>query len=107
VIRKLRHAPVARSEAAEHERWLARLAERERAYQPPRYPGGITVLGTEGSIHALHSNALGWERHAAGRVDTKTVPGGHLTMLEPPNLSVLGRELAERVAQARAAAPTV
>jgi amino acid adenylation domain-containing protein len=107
LVRKLRHAPVGRSEAAEHERWLARLAARERAYEPPRYPGGVTVLGTEGTIHALHSNALGWKRHATGRVDTKTVPGGHLTMLEPPNLSVLGRELAERVAQARAAAPTV
>jgi thioesterase domain-containing protein len=107
LVRKLRHAPVGRGEAAEHERWLARLAERERAYQPPRYPGDVAVLGTEGTIHALHSNALGWERHASGRVDTTTVPGGHLTMLEPPNLSVLGRELADRVAQARAAAPTV
>jgi thioesterase domain-containing protein len=109
VVRKLRHTGVSRSEAAEHDRWLSKLGERERAYEPPKYPGEVVVLGTEGSIHALHSKALGWDKHVTGAVEPVLVPGGHLTMLEPPHIAVLARELAERVAQAQAstAAPTV
>jgi thioesterase domain-containing protein/acyl carrier protein len=109
VVRKLRHAPVSRSEAAEHDRWLSRLAERERAYEPPKYPGAVVVLGTEGSIYAFDSKTLGWDRHVTGSVEPVLVPGGHLTMLEQPHLSVLARELSERVvrAQASTAAPTV
>ncbi|MEA2469298.1 MAG: hypothetical protein QOE38_296, partial [Thermoleophilaceae bacterium] len=108
-VRKLRHAPVSRSEAAEHDRWLSRLAERERAYEPPKYRGDAVVLGTEGSIYALDSKTLGWDRHVAGAVEPVLVPGGHLTMLEHPHLSVLARELSVRVAKAQAstAAPTV
>ena len=112
VVRKLRHAPVSRGVAAEHDRWLARLSERERAYEPSKYPGEVVVLGTEGSIHALHSKSLGWEKHVTGALEPVLVPGGHLTMLEPPHIAVLARELSERAraaqAQARAAAaPTV
>jgi thioesterase domain-containing protein/acyl carrier protein len=108
-VRKLRHAPVTRSDAAEHDRWLSRLAERERSYEPPRYPGDSVVLGTEGSIYAFDSKTLGWDRHVAGTVEAVLVPGGHLTMLEEPHRSVLARELSERVraAQASTAAPTV
>jgi thioesterase domain-containing protein/acyl carrier protein len=106
VVRKLRHTPVSRGVAAEHDRWLARLAERERAYEPPKYPGEVVVLGTEGSVHALHSKVLGWDKHVTGALEPVLVPGGHLTMLEPPHVAVLARELSER-AQARAAAPTV
>jgi phthiocerol/phenolphthiocerol synthesis type-I polyketide synthase D len=104
---------VSRSEAAEHDRWLARLAERERAYEPPKYPGEVVMLATEGSIHALDSRTLGWDRHVTAAVEAVLVPGGHLTMLEPPNVAVLARELSERVraaqaqVQARAVAPTV
>lgn len=106
VVRKLRHAPVSRGLAAEHDRWLARLAERERAYEPSKYPGEVVVLATEGSVHALHSKVLGWDKHVTGPLESVLVPGGHLTMLEPPHVAVLARELSER-AQARAAAPTV
>jgi thioesterase domain-containing protein len=60
------------------------------------------VLATEGSVHALHSKALGWDRHVTGRLEPVDVPGGHLTMLEPPHIAVLSRELAERVARAQA-----
>jgi amino acid adenylation domain-containing protein len=105
VLRKLRHTPVSRGIAAEHDRWLARLAERERAYEPAKYPDEVVVLATENSIHALHSKALGWEKHVTGALESVLVPGGHLTMLEPPHVAVLARELSER-AQARAAAPT-
>jgi amino acid adenylation domain-containing protein len=101
-LRKLRHAPVSRSEVAEHDRWLSKLAERERTYEPPKYPGEVVVLGTEGSIYAFDSKTLGWDRHVTGTVEAVLVPGGHLTMLEHPHLSVLARELSERV---RAAQP--
>jgi thioesterase domain-containing protein len=60
------------------------------------------VLGTEGSIYAFDSKTLGWDRHVTGTVEAVLVPGGHLTMLEHPHLSVLARELSERV---RAAQP--
>jgi amino acid adenylation domain-containing protein len=108
-LRKLRHAPVSRGVAAEHDRWLSRLAERERAYEPPKYPGEAVVFGTEGSIYALDSKTLGWDRHVGGAVEPVLVPGGHLTMLEQPHLTVLARELSERVAKAQAstASPTV
>ena len=37
--------------------------------------------------------ARGWERFALGELYVRTVPGGHLTMMLEPHLSVLGKEI--------------
>ncbi|HJV96740.1 MAG TPA: AMP-binding protein, partial [Albitalea sp.] len=55
----------------------------------------------------LHSDPmLGWERHITGPVQAVDVLGGHVSMLQEPNVKTLARELQERIdiALARTAA---
>jgi thioesterase domain-containing protein len=44
---------------------------------------------------------MGWERVALGGVDVVRVPGGHLTVLQSPNVEVLARHFRERLARKR------
>ncbi|MGH7576691.1 MAG: condensation domain-containing protein [Longimicrobiales bacterium] len=61
-------------------------------YEPKPYPGSITLLRSEG--HGSHRkwHVRTWSK-LAGRLDTHTVPGGHLNFLSEP----LVEHLAERV----------
>ena len=36
---------------------------------------------------------MGWDRVAADGVDVQPVPGGHLSVLEPPNVEVLAARM--------------
>lgn len=86
-----------------------RIAERHwRAvleYRPRAYPGRITLFRSRFQSPFLGLGTLmGWDRVALGGVETVRVPGGHLTVLQPPNVEVLARRLAERLVRKRRAA---
>ncbi|NOT30761.1 MAG: amino acid adenylation domain-containing protein, partial [Planctomycetes bacterium] len=86
-----------------------RIAERHwRAvlgYHPEAYPGRITLFRSRFQSPFLGlGNMMGWDRVALGGVDVVRVPGGHLTVLQPPNVDVLARYFRERLAQKRRAA---
>jgi thioesterase domain-containing protein len=41
---------------------------------------------------------MGWDRVALGGVEVVRVPGGHLSVLLPPNVDVLAKRFRERLA---------
>jgi amino acid adenylation domain-containing protein len=84
--------------------WMRGLAERERRYEPPRYPGDAVVFTTSDTARYTGSSSLGWERYVGGRLETVRVPGDHLSMLVDPNVHVLARELAARLERSQVAA---
>jgi amino acid adenylation domain-containing protein len=43
---------------------------------------------------ALEHSTLGWQGFTAGEIQTRVVPGNHITMMGQPHVQALGRELA-------------
>ena len=90
----------------EHNR---RIAERHwnavLGYRPNRYPGRITLFRSRFQSPFLGlGSMMGWDRVAMGGVEVVRVPGGHLSVLQPPNVDVLARRLRERLRRGRQAA---
>jgi thioesterase domain-containing protein len=86
-----------------------RIAERHwravLAYRPKAYPGRITLFRSRFQSPFLGlGNTMGWDRVALGGVEVVRVPGGHLTVLQPPNVDVLAERFRERLARKRRAA---
>jgi amino acid adenylation domain-containing protein len=74
-------------------------------YRPKAYPGRITLFRSRFQSPFLGlGNQMGWERVALGGVDVVRVPGGHLSVLQSPNVEVLARRLRERLGRSRASA---
>lgn len=61
------------------------------AYRPVPYTGPITLFRAVES--ELGGADLGWGRLAASPVEVHPVPGGHITLLAEPNVSVLASQL--------------
>ncbi len=86
-----------------------RIAERHwravLAYRPQAYPGRITLFRSRFQSPFLGlGSMLGWDRVALGGVEVVRVPGGHLTVLQPPNVDVLAERFRERLLRRRRAA---
>jgi thioesterase domain-containing protein len=65
-----------------------------RDYVPKPFPGAIHLFRAEGrSAEYLADAALGWEQMVAKGVVVHHVAGGHVTMLEKPNIVPLVEEL--------------
>ena len=63
-------------------------------YQPGPYAGDVAVLRTrQGAAMSFGRADLGWGSLVRGRVVTSEIPGLHNTMLEGPQLEVVGRRL--------------
>jgi thioesterase domain-containing protein len=63
-------------------------------YSPKPYPGSLTLLETlEQQILNPLDAARGWDRLAVGGVETLTVTGNHLSMLDEPHIQDLARKL--------------
>jgi len=76
-----------------------------QGYRPQRYPGRITLFRSRFQSPFLGlGSAMGWDRVAMGGVEVVRVPGGHLSVLQPPNVDVLARRFLERLKRRRRAA---
>jgi thioesterase domain-containing protein len=77
------------------------------SFRPAPIPGDLALIRTAGGFppelleyetgEALDDPALGWSGLVGGRIDIRTMPGNHLSMLDPahlPNLAGILRELA-------------
>ncbi|HEX6883770.1 MAG TPA: amino acid adenylation domain-containing protein [Planctomycetota bacterium] len=74
-------------------------------YRPKPYPGRITLFRSRFQSPFLGlGSMMGWDRVALGGVEVVRVPGGHLSVLQPPNVDVLARRLVERLQRRRLAA---
>ena len=70
-----------------------------KRYQPGPYAGDVAVLRTrQGAAMAFGRPDLGWGPLVQGRVIATEIPGLHNTILEGPQLAVVGRRLDELVA---------
>ncbi len=83
-----------------------RIAERHyRAvlnYQPKRYPGPITLFRSRFQSPFLGRGfRMGWEKVTDRKVTVRTVPGGHLSILVPPNVYVLAKKMRREVSSRR------
>ena len=73
--------------------WAAVLA-----YQPETFPGTITLFRSRLQSPFLGLGLkMGWERVARDGVEVSTVPGGHLSILDPPHVDVLAAKFAARI----------
>jgi thioesterase domain-containing protein len=86
-----------------------RVAERHwravMGYRPRAYPGRITLFRSRFQSPFLGlGSMMGWDRVALGGVEVVRVPGGHLSVLLPPNVDVLAKRLLERLVRKRRAA---
>jgi amino acid adenylation domain-containing protein len=65
-------------------------------YRPVYYPGTLTLFTPEERDPALPSPAAVWRRHAA-QVQVVGLPGGHFSMLTPPNALQAAAALSSRL----------
>ncbi|HHC29983.1 MAG TPA: non-ribosomal peptide synthetase, partial [Rhodobacterales bacterium] len=77
-----------------------------QAYTPAPYAGAITVFRADENVfdsEAARESGLGWKPVSAGPFELVDVPGDHLSILTPPNVTSLAAALEgalERVSQA-------
>jgi amino acid adenylation domain-containing protein len=65
-----------------------------RYWKTQAYNGSITVMRTrQGRMMALGRPYLGWASVTQGTLEIIDVPGGHITMLEPPHLHTVAARL--------------
>jgi thioesterase domain-containing protein len=71
------------------------LAAAERSYLPQRYPGRITLLEAGSQLLGRPAGArFGWKDLCNGELEIRTVPGDHSSIVTPPHVDGLGREIA-------------
>lgn len=68
-----------------------------RRYHPPKLDAPVTVLHTPLSARMLGSPALGWDRHVAGALATRPIPGDHQTIFSEPDVHALAAMLADEL----------
>jgi thioesterase domain-containing protein len=76
--------------------WLTqRFLAAARDFRPSVYPGRLIILrATEVDADLLGIGPdLGWSGYAAGGIDSFDVPGDHYSLLQEPNIRVLGAAL--------------
>jgi amino acid adenylation domain-containing protein len=97
------------------DRMLAAFKANFRAiggYRPAPIPGDMAVIRTEGkyppefldfeTADALNDPTLGWGSLVQGKVDARSMPGDHMAMLNPVNLTVMARIMVDLVRQSLA-----
>lgn len=69
-----------------------------RDYVPRPYASRVVLFRSHvRPLLRMHGHDLGWSRLASGGLEIVIVPGNHETMLKPPNVQVLARELRKRL----------
>jgi len=81
----------------------------EKRYRPRHLSGNAIVYRTVDTGRYTGSSTLGWERHIRGPIETRRVPGGHVSLLLDPNVEVVAQEMEAdiRAAQEEVAATKV
>ena len=72
-----------------------------RAYHARPYPGSITVLHAAAEPDPDAPGDLGWSAFTPLPVDSREVPGDHVTMLAEPNVRVLAETLRACLAEGK------
>lgn len=71
-------------------------AEAERKYRPGSYSGDALLIKAKEAVefpgYAVDTN-LGWDAFVKGQLTVEEVPGDHLGILAPPNVTVLAEKI--------------
>ena len=67
-----------------------------RRYHPPKLAAPVTVLHTAFSS-LVGGPELGWDRHVAGPVATRSIPGDHQSLFQEPDVHALAAVLADEL----------
>ncbi len=71
------------------------LAAAERSYLPQPYRGRITLMEAEGQrLGGTAGVRFGWKDLCNGALEIRTVPGDHSSIVTPPHVEHLAREIA-------------
>ena len=54
------------------------------------------------AVETIANPLLGWANRATDGIEVVEVPGGHSSMLQPPNVTVLAEKLRQRISRTRA-----
>jgi amino acid adenylation domain-containing protein len=68
-----------------------------RRYRPPKLAAPVTVLHTAFSTLIGGGPELGWDRHIAGPVATRSIPGDHQTIFREPDVHALASVIADEL----------
>src|SRR5207247_1990703 len=66
-------------------------------YRPSELAAAVTVLHTALSQTQMGGPGLGWDRHVAGPVATRSIPGDHESIFREPDVRALAGVLAEEL----------
>lgn len=73
-----------------------------RAYEPREYPGRVTLFRARVRDPGCPTDpAPEWIHWCRGRVEIRDVPGGHVSLMNEPNVATLARELRDALRHAR------
>jgi thioesterase domain-containing protein len=68
-----------------------------RAYREPQFDGRVDLYLSDELAPTIRQPLLGWDRVGVEHIVAHDVPGDHLSMLERPNVEVLGRAIGSRI----------
>jgi amino acid adenylation domain-containing protein len=68
-----------------------------RRYRPERLAAPVAVLHTSHSQILMGGPQLGWSRHIAGAITTRSIPGNHASIFSAPDVDDLAVALAEEL----------
>ncbi|HVT30983.1 MAG TPA: condensation domain-containing protein, partial [Lacipirellulaceae bacterium] len=94
---KLLHLPIPRGMHTMLDTFVAL----NRSYKPAPFTGQLVLFRAEDRSASVDKDGtLGWGEMAQGGVIVHDVPGDHITMMRPPNVSHLARHLNDYLAKA-------
>ena len=98
LVAPLRTSPHADDILTIEEQYFSWMEDRYRTLQAEHrcrpYPGRVLLFrATNPLARAAYPASLGWEELITGRLTTIGVPGDHLTILQSPNVELLGAHL--------------
>jgi thioesterase domain-containing protein len=62
-------------------------------YLPAKYPGNAALFISQSTADKLNGTALGWEKLICDQLEVIHVPGDHESMVQPPNIESLARNI--------------
>lgn len=69
----------------------------EAAYRPPPYDGPLTLIVARDEARGGWEHDLGWGRFVTGGIEILEIPGDHLSIVRPPYVERLAREIGARL----------
>ena len=70
------------------------------SYQLQPYPGKLTLFKAREQPAKMPSlNKFGWDKYSLVELELQEIPGNHFSMMNPPNIQILSREISDRLSK--------